>query len=104
MSFRADKDGRVRYVPNPGRGGPPKLRVAATDLEHAIEALTRARDLLGLASQATDKRERASGLSMAREQLDLGMRFARTVARGALAGVKKPKAAGKSPQLRLRLR
>jgi len=76
------------------------------DLAHANEALTRAPDaVLPAAGGRGHRRAREAALEPARDQLSLGLRFAKGVNRRMFVGKPRPvKLAPVVPQLRLAIR
>ena len=77
-----DGRARSRYHGGQGRrGAPDAARVGVVDLTHAIEAFTRARAALAQAAELRgDKRARAAAIDVAREQISMGLRFAKGAA------------------------
>lgn len=76
----------MRYRGSAKRGR-QDTRTAVIDLDHAIEALQRARDVLeAVPAAAQDKRARERLLGEAREHAELAQRFVQGVVRGVLGG------------------
>src|SRR4051812_11039467 len=90
----------MRYHGAQGRRGAlDALLTVASDLTHAIDALTKARDRITLVDRERPERVlRAVLLGEAREQAELGLRFARVALRGRL-----PKKLAKGPTRQMKL-
>jgi len=86
---RRDATGRLRYHGS-GKRGRQNVRTAAVDIDHAIEALARAREALaGVPTAREDRRTRERLLAEARDHAELAQRFVRAAVRGALGGRRK---------------
>ncbi len=93
MTKARDKDNRLRYHGS-GKRGRQDLRIAVINIEQAIEAATRARDVLKQASSSRD----AQVIDTAMEWASLASRFLRAAMKGRK---RKQRKAPASRQLRL---
>lgn len=100
--IEVDGYARNRYR-GAGKRGRQPLRTATVDLDHAIEALTRARDAIAGAPGGDDRRGREQALEGARQHAELAQRFVRGVVRGVLGGGR-PRKRSRVVNVQLRIR